>query len=73
MNQFYTVIGISSKGDILDQVSRKEGIKTIGVMMTRKITPFKDLISTYQLYKILKRKNRLLFIHILLKQVQLVC
>ncbi|WP_291098300.1 MULTISPECIES: glycosyltransferase family 4 protein [unclassified Empedobacter] len=53
----FNVIGISSEGEDLIEVEKREGIKTIAVDMERGISPLKDLISLFKLYKIfLKQK-----------------
>ncbi|RYC51433.1 glycosyltransferase family 4 protein [Flagellimonas olearia] len=54
MNHYFEVIGISSPGDSrsLSDVSKQEGIRVIPVEMTRKITPLKDLIAVWKLYRI---------------------
>ena len=57
MNSYFELIGISSKGSLLNEVEEGEGIKTYGVDMTRRITPLKDLISLWQIYKILKKEK----------------
>ncbi len=58
MSQYYTIIGISSKGgDVLEYVSKKEEVPVIAVEMTRKITPFQDLRAVYQLYKIFRKEK----------------
>ncbi|MGG5207949.1 glycosyltransferase family 4 protein [Chryseobacterium sp. MIQD13] len=57
LNEFYEVVGIASKGQLLDEVEEREGIKTIEVDMERGISPLKDLASLYQLYKILKAEK----------------
>ncbi len=58
MSQYFEVIGISSKdGTILKEVSEKEEVPVIAIEMTRKITPFKDLKSVYQLYKVFKKEK----------------
>lgn len=57
MNEYYEVIGISSEGDALLEVQKNEGIRTKIVHMTRSITPFQDLKSTYQLYKFFKKEK----------------
>ncbi|KXH84670.1 glycosyltransferase family 4 protein [Chryseobacterium kwangjuense] len=54
LSEFYEIVGISSEGQLLDEVKQREGIQTIGVEMERGISPLKDLVSLYQLYKILK-------------------
>ena len=63
MSDYYEVVGVSGKGykiqgeDILDYVSRQENIRVIPVEMTRKITPIKDLIAVYKLYRIFKKEK----------------
>ncbi len=58
MSQYFEVLGISSRGgDMLGNVSDKEGIKVVPVEMTRKITPFQDLKALYKLYKIFKKEK----------------
>ena len=62
MSNYMEVIGISSPGIELKEVEDQEGIRTIPVPMTRAITPFQDLKSIWNLYKIL-RKERPAIIH----------
>ena len=57
INQYYDVIGISGKGESMDEVIKNEGIRTEVVEMTRTISPFKDLYAVFQLYKILKKEQ----------------
>lgn len=57
MNQFYDVIGISGEGDALNLVKQREGVRTVKVNMTRKLTPLKDLVSLWQLIKVLNREK----------------
>lgn len=56
IKQYYEVIGISS-GDSLEKVEKQEGIRTIAVNMTRKITPLKDIKALFKLYKIFKKEK----------------
>jgi glycosyltransferase involved in cell wall biosynthesis len=60
MSDYYEVIGISSNGTELKEVEENEGIRTISVEMTRRITIFKDIRATYRLYKILKKEKPLI-------------
>ena len=53
----FEVIGISSAGDALIEVSQKEEIKVIAINMSRKITPISDFISVYKLYKQIKKEK----------------
>lgn len=57
MSSHYEVIGIASPGDALSEVKQNEGISTYAVSMTRLITPLKDLVATYKLYKIFKNEK----------------
>lgn len=57
MSAYYEVIGISSGGQELVDVSLDEGIRVLPVEMTRTISPLKDLKSLYSLYKILKKER----------------
>ncbi|RYE24712.1 MAG: glycosyltransferase family 1 protein [Sphingobacteriales bacterium] len=60
MSKYYNVVGISSADDRLNYVGGREGVKTIGLEMTRKITPAQDLKATWQLYKLLKKEKPLI-------------
>ncbi|MDB5120810.1 MAG: glycosyl transferase group 1 [Sphingobacteriales bacterium] len=62
MSNYYEVIAVSSGGEMLDQVRDQAGVKTVSVEMTRKITPIKDLIALWNLYKLIK-KERPKFVH----------
>ncbi len=43
MNEHYDLLGVASnENNRLHKVEEEEGIRTIAVNMTRKITPFKD-------------------------------
>lgn len=57
MSAYYEVVGISSSGQELEDVSLEEGIRVLPVEMTRTISPLKDLKSLYSLYKILKKEK----------------
>ncbi|GHT36663.1 glycosyl transferase family 1 [Bacteroidia bacterium] len=62
MNNYFDVIGISSKGSHLEEVHKNEGIRVISIEMSRKITPLQDLKSLGQLY-FLFRKERPTIVH----------
>ena len=63
MSNYFKIVGVSSNGNIegdkdgLNEVAEQEGIEVIGVDMTRRITPIKDLKSVYQLYKVFKKEK----------------
>ncbi|MBN4047023.1 glycosyltransferase family 4 protein [bacterium AH-315-P13] len=57
MNQYFNLIGVSSKGKELKEVEDNEGVITHAIEMTRTITPLKDLKATYKLYNFFKKEK----------------
>lgn len=57
MSSYYEVIGVSSNKEVLKKVGNREGVSVFSLELTRKITPIKDLIAVYQLYKFLKKES----------------
>ena len=57
MNRFYKVIGVSSDAAYLEKVGKKEQIEVFNVEMTRQITPLKDLVAVYKLYRFFKKQK----------------
>lgn len=55
MNQYYEVHAISSPGEQLEEVRKREEVPVHGVNMTRTISPWKDLIALIKLIKIMRR------------------
>ncbi len=55
----FDVIAISSKGrkNQLEELFANEGVRHIILELTRKITPIKDFIAVFRLYKILKKEK----------------
>lgn len=51
LSEHFEIVGVSSKGSLLEETSKREGIRTIEVEMQRGISPFKDLISLFKLYQ----------------------
>ncbi|HDZ03951.1 hypothetical protein LCGC14_0132150 [marine sediment metagenome] len=51
LNQHYEVIGVASEGAIMEIVAQREGIRTESINIERSISPFKDLISLFKLYR----------------------
>ncbi len=58
----YEVIGISAPGPDV-QVIEEAGIRHIAVPMTRRFTPFADIISLWKLYRIMQRE-RFTIVHV---------
>ncbi len=57
MNEYYNVIAVSADGPELKDVLKREGVKFKAISLTRKITPLKDLIALWNLYKFLRKQN----------------
>ena len=57
MSDHYEVVAISSNGPGLEKVAQQTGLRTVGINMTREITPFRDLIALLSLYTFLKREK----------------
>ncbi|WP_121966440.1 glycosyltransferase family 4 protein [Myroides sp. N17-2] len=57
LNKKFEIVGVSSKGDDLNEVSDREGIKTIAIEMERGISPIKDFVSLIKLYCVLKEEK----------------
>lgn len=57
MNNYFDVHAISSGGGSLEKFSIDEGIKVLPVLMTRTISPIKDLTALFNLYILFKREK----------------
>ncbi len=57
MSQYYKVVGVTSPGDEIDTIINDEGISVIAVEMTRTISPIKDLVSLFKIFKIIKKEK----------------
>ncbi|RAR51131.1 glycosyltransferase involved in cell wall biosynthesis [Flavobacterium lacus] len=57
LNKFYEVIAVSGEDPHLENVRNRENVRTIGVSIQRQISPLKDLISLYQLYRVFKKEK----------------
>lgn len=55
--QGFEVIAISTPGELLNEVEATQGVRTIGVPMTRTISPVSDLKSLWHLYRIFKKEK----------------
>lgn len=53
----FEVIGVSSPGEALNDVEKNEGIKTVGIEMTRSITPLQDLKALVQLIQLFRKEK----------------
>ena len=57
MTNYYEVIGVSSPGEKLDFVAKKEKIRVHPIELTRQITPIKDLKALFKLYLFLRKEK----------------
>lgn len=57
LNQHFDVIGVSSNGEDLKEVEKREKIKIIKIEMSRHIALFKDCKSLLDLYYFLKKEK----------------
>ncbi|MFV0181052.1 glycosyltransferase family 4 protein [Empedobacter falsenii] len=57
LSKKFEIIGLSSQGNDLIEVGKREEIKTISVDMERGISPFKDLVSLFKLYQVLNKEK----------------
>ena len=60
MNNYYKVVAISSNKPKLNKVGEKEGVEVFEIVLTRKITPVKDVIALLKLFRFLKKEKPLL-------------
>ena len=53
----YEVVAVSSPGQNLDEVARREGVRTVAVPMERHIAPLKDLVSLFRLIRLFRKEK----------------
>lgn len=53
----YEVVAVSSPGEYLDVVGRREGVRTVAVPMERHIALFKDVVSLWRLIVLFARER----------------
>lgn len=52
MSDYFEVIGVSSGGEMLNKVAASENVRVVPIQMTRKVTPFRDILAIYQMYRL---------------------
>lgn len=57
LSQRYEVVAVSSPGQVLDEVGRREGVRTIGVPMERHISLLNDLKSLWRMWRVLRKEQ----------------
>ncbi len=53
----YEIVAVSSPGEQLDEISRREGVKTVAVPMERRISPLSDLKSLWRLIRVFRKEK----------------
>ncbi len=53
----YEVVSVSSPGEELDELADSEGVRTIALPMERRISPFKDMKSLWQMWRLMHREK----------------
>ena len=53
----YEVVALSSPGPKLQEIARREQVRTVAVKMQRHISPFRDLVSLCRLVRVLRRER----------------
>lgn len=72
LSEKYEVIGLSSPGDALDNVAKREGVRTIVVPMERHISLAKDLMALVRLIFVF-RKEKPTMVHSMTPKAGLLC
>jgi glycosyltransferase involved in cell wall biosynthesis len=62
LSQVYEVVTVSGQDEHLVNVAQREGVRTIDLEMQRPISPLRDIISLWRLYRLF-RKERPLIVH----------
>lgn len=57
MSSYFQVTGISSPGYYLEKVEQTQGVPCYAITMTRQITPVKDLVALWKLYRYMKKEK----------------
>ena len=57
LSEDYEVVALSSPGNELSVIARREGVRTIAVAMERHISPVNDLVSLCRLVRVLRRER----------------
>ena len=57
LSEKYDVVAVSTPGEELNEIAQREGVRTVGVPMTRPISPINDLVSLLRLVKTFLRER----------------
>ena len=57
LSEEYEVVAVSSPGPLLDEVARRDGVRTAAVPMERRIAPLKDIASLWRLVRLFRKER----------------
>lgn len=57
LSEEYQIVVASSPLPELDSIARREGVRTVGVPMQRKIAPLRDLVSLFRLIAVFRKER----------------
>jgi glycosyltransferase involved in cell wall biosynthesis len=57
LSKYYEVVAVSGQDSNLEEVAKREKVKTIAVNFQRQISPIKDFVSLIKLYRVLKNEK----------------
>ena len=57
MKNHFEVIAVSAEKERLEAYGNREGVRIFHLELTRKITPIKDIVAVFKLYKFLKKER----------------
>lgn len=72
LNQRYEIVAVSSPLPELEVVATREGVRTITVKMERRISLKRDIVSLWQMYKVMRRE-RPWMVHSMTPKAGLMC
>lgn len=72
MSEEYEVVALSSPGELLDKVERREGVRAIRIPMERHISLWKDTVALWQLIRVF-RKEKPDIVHSITPKAGLLC
>ena len=57
LSRLYDVVAVSTPDHELQEIAQREGIRVIGVPMSRPIAPMRDLVSLWRLIRVFRRER----------------
>lgn len=57
MASYFEVVAVSSPGRELEEVAKREGVRTVAMKMARSVEPLRDLISLWHLFLLMRKEK----------------